>query len=193
MATGAGIASTGLGIFQTVSSMSRAKKAEEAIKNFKRQELINPFKNIQISTLKSDQETEANLSRFATSVDTLQRGGTRAVFSGLPKITESNILLQNLISQDLEKQDLDRSFAIAEGEEDIREIQENREINALLGLGQSLQTGRQDAMSGISNIFSSGMALTSALDLEGLTPEQKTAKTLARRKARENRLAIRNA
>ena len=192
MAIGAGVASAGIGIFQTAKGIIGERKDRKTIEEFKRQKLINPFRDIPISTLKSEQQTEAGLSRFATSVDVLQRGGTRAILGGLPKVSESNILLQNLISQDLEEQEIRRNLLIAEGEEKIRGIQENREINALLGLGQSLQTNRQDAASGFANIISSGLALTSAFDEEGLTPDEKAAKRSTRRTARENRIALRN-
>ncbi len=191
MAIGAGIASAGIGIFQTGSAIIGARKDRKAIEEFDRQELINPFKDLPISTLKSEQQTEANLSRVATSVDALQRGGTRAILGGLPRISESNILFQNLISQDLEEQETRRNLLIAEGEERIRAIQENREVNALLGLGQSLQTNRQDAVSGFENIISSGLALTSAFG-GNLTPEQRLENKKVRNTARENRIALRN-
>lgn len=163
MAVGAAVASAGIGIYQTVSGISRAKQSQKAIQEFKRQELINPFTNLPISTLKSEQQTEAGLSQFATSTEALQRGGTRAILGGLPRVSESNIMLQNIISQDLEEQENRRNILIAQGEEKIRSIQENREIAALQGLGQSFQTGRQDAASGVQNIISSGLALSSSL------------------------------
>ena len=166
MATGTAIASAGLGIFQTVKGISDTNKAKKEIENFNRQELVNPYENIAVSTLKSDQQTDANLSNVATSIDALQRGGSRTVLAGVPKLNESNILLQNLISQDLENQDINRELLIAKGEENIRGIQESREINALQGLGQQLQTSRQDTQSGINNIFSSVLAVDSATNKE---------------------------
>jgi hypothetical protein len=164
MAVGTGIASLGLAIGQTVAGGIRAKKDRKAIHDFRRQDLINPLENIQISTLRSDKQTDANLSNFATSVDALQRGGTRAISTGLPRINEGNILVQNQILQDLEDQDQQRNILIAQGEERIRAIREGREINALQGLGQSLQTNRQDTFSGTQNIISSSLALTAALE-----------------------------
>lgn len=164
MATGSAIASAGIGIFQTVQGAKRVKEANQALRNFKRQDLVNPFGNLQVSTLKSEQQTDANLSSFATSVDALQRGGTRAVLGGLPRLNEANILVQNQISQDLENQDIQRKILFAQGEERIRAIQEGREIDALQGIGQQLQTGRQDIMSGASNVLSSALAISSATD-----------------------------
>lgn len=164
MATGSAIASAGIGLFQTAQGFVRERKATKAIEEFNRQELINPFRDVPISTLRSEQQTEAGLSRAATSVEALQRGGTRAVFGGLPRLQESNILLQSQISADLEEQERRRNILIAQGEEKIRGIQESREVAALQGLGQSLQVGRQDIASGAQNIVLSGLALGSSLD-----------------------------
>lgn len=166
VATAMAITSTAIGLAQTGKGMIDANNTRKEIENFNRQELVNPYENISVSTLKSDQQTNANLSNVATSVDALQRGGTRAVLGGIPRINESNILLQGLISQDLEQQDVNRDLLIAKGEQEITGIRENREINALQGLGQQLQTARQDTMSGISNAITSGLSISNALKFD---------------------------
>ena len=166
VATALAITSTAIGLAQTGKGMIDANNTRKEIENFNRQELVNPYENISVSTLKSDQQTDANLSNVATSVDALQRGGTRAVLGGIPRINESNILLQGLISQDLEQQDINRDLLIAKGEQEITGIRENREINALQGLGQQLQTARQDTMSGISNAITSGLSISNALKFD---------------------------
>lgn len=155
-----GVASAGYQIYNAEKQKSDAKKA---INNFQRQDLDNPYKDIQISTVKSEQQTEANNVNFATSVDALQRGGTRAVITGIPRINQQNILLQNIISADLDRQDKERQRLIARGEENIRAIRENRETRALGGLGQQLQTASQDSASGVSNLVSTGLSLGSEL------------------------------
>ena len=196
MAIGVGIASVGLGVFQAVKGASDAKKLKQEISDFDSQDLNNPNKNIALSTLKSDQQTEANVRNFATANENLQRGGTRAIASTLPQLSDSNILLQNLTSQDLSVQDSNRSLAIARGEERITDIREKREFNALQGLGQGLQSARQDTMSGINNIFSSSLGLFGGEDGGvfggGLTAEERLANKQARLDGRENRIAIRN-
>ncbi len=159
MAVGAGIVSTGIDLFKTVDQSIKAKNIEDRIADFDRQTLVNPARDIQISTLASDQETEANLSRFATSVEALQRGGQRAIAGTLPRLSEGNILLQNQISKDLSDQDIRRSFAIARGEKNIQNIIEKREGDALLGLGQELQNKRQGAQDSFGSAFGSFLAL----------------------------------
>lgn len=155
--------SVGMAGMQIANAEKQKSDAEKAIKNFKRQELVNPYENIQISTLKSDQQTEANLVNASTSVEALRRGGTRAVLGGIPKVNENNILLQNMISADIDAKDKERQKLIANGEAEIRNIQEGRETRALAGLGQSLQTARQDSASGIGNLITSGLTLGDSL------------------------------
>lgn len=153
--------------YQIFSAEKQKADAKKAIKNFRRQDLDNPFKNIQISTLKADQQTEANLSNVATSTEALRRAGTRAVIGGIPRLNQQSILLQNLISSDIERQDRERQQLIARGEENIRAIRENRETRALQGLGQQLQTARQDSASGLRNLTTGLLSFGSALNNQG--------------------------
>lgn len=155
--------------YQIFSAEKQKADAKKAIENFERQDLENPFKNIQISTLKSEQQTEANNVNLATSVDALQRAGTRGVLGGLPRINQQNILLQNLISADLDRQDKERQRLIAQGEQRIQGLQERREEAALQGLGQQLQTARQDSATGIANLASGILAFGSATSNTGST------------------------
>lgn len=160
IALGLGAASS---LYQTIDGAIQRKKFQDAIDNFKRQELNNPYKELQVSTLKADQQTAQNLSTSASAIDTLQRAGARTLLSGLPKVQENSILLQNMISQDLANQDIKRQQLIAQGEERIRAIREQRDQNALLGLGQGLQTARQDMFSGLTNLASIGLSADSLL------------------------------
>jgi len=157
------VVSLGISAYKISEAEKQKKDAKNAINDFKRQDLVNSYENIQLATLQADQQTEANTSNMASSIDVLQRGGTRAVIGGIPRVNEQNILLQNIISQDLQRQDAERSQLIAKGESDIMAIREGRESNALLGLGQQLQTARQDSASGIASAFSSVLSLGDAI------------------------------
>ena len=173
------VGSAGYSIYNSEKKKSDAKKQIEA---FERQEFNNPFENLKISTLKADQETDANLSRNATSVDALQRGGTRAVLGGIPKVNESNVLLQNLISQDIEKQDRENKLLLAKGEQNITDLRERREESALLGLGQQLQSARQDSANGVASLVSGGLSFANAFSNNpqvDLTPQVSKVSTPA--------------
>lgn len=143
--------------YNIIKSEKDKNEAEKAARELKRQELENPYENIQISTLKSEQQTDANLSNAATSVDALRRGGTREVLGGIPKINENSILLQNQISQDLEAQNRERQMLIARGEENIRAIRENREIGALQGLYNQKDTAIHNQANAFDNLVQTGV------------------------------------
>ncbi len=166
MAIAGAILAVGTSIY-TISEAEKSKKeAREGIENFKRQDLVNPFANIGISTEKEDRLLDAGLSSQATSVEALRRGGTRAVLSGLPRVSEANILLSNLITDSIAEKSERRDFAIARGEFRNQELQELREREALQGFGQMLQTARQDTVTGVSNLVSGGLSLGSAINPE---------------------------
>ena len=171
MATGAAIASGVTGLVQLGVGLSQEAKRRKAIRDFKRQDLTNPFKELTVSTLQSDQLTEANNVNFATSVDALQRGDSRTLLGGLPALNDSTLRLQQAISADLDQQDKRNKLLIARGEESIRAIKENRDNQNLLGLGQDLQNARQTVQSGLSNL------LGTALSLGGLNNDSETVLT----------------
>ena len=86
MATGAAIASGVSVLVQLGTGIVGAAKKRDAINNFNRQDLVNPFKELTVSTLKSDQLTEANNVNFATSLDALSRGDSRASSSYIGRL-----------------------------------------------------------------------------------------------------------
>lgn len=159
---GTALLGAGKSIGQIFGSNKKADQAQNQIENFQFTERTNPYANLTINTTAADQQTDANLSNAATSIDALQRGGVRAVLGGIPRINENNILLQNIISQDIARQEQQRDLLIAQGEEKIQNIQERREEMALQGLGQQFQTYRQDAQSGFGGLISSGLSFASA-------------------------------
>jgi len=173
MAVVGAIVAVGLGTYTVINAENQKKKSRQAIKDFKRQELINPFADLQINTTREEMARDAQLSANATSVDALQRGGTRAVISGVPRLSESNVLLQNSILASIDDKVEKRDFAIARAEQRNQEIIERREEQALQGLGQQYQTARQDSATGTSNIVSGGLALVSAISANS-TPQVET-------------------
>ena len=159
LTTAATIVGLGASALQVGQGISDANKAQKAIDNFEKQDLTNPFENIQVNTQKADQQTRAANANFATSIDALQRAGSRTIIGGIPRITESNILLQNIISQDLANQERENDLLIARGEERIQNIQENRENQALQGFGNQLNVAKQNISTGITDFVSSGLSL----------------------------------
>jgi len=150
--------------YQIYNAEKQKKDAKDAIRKFRSQDLVNEYDSLTVDTSKSQQQTEANLSNMATATEALRESGSRGVFAGIPRLNEANVLLQEAISSDLERQSRENKILFAQGEENIRAIRENREALALQGLGQQLQTSRQDTASGISNAVSGLLALDSAIN-----------------------------
>ena len=169
-ATTAAVLGVATSAYQTVDNINRANSAKKQIENAQRQTLENPAKNIQISTEASEQQTKANLINVATSVEALRRSGTREVLGGIPRVTEASILAQDQISQDLDIQARERDYAIAAGEERLQAIREQRERDALLGLGQELNAARQNIVTGIGDFASSTLAFRSIYGTNPQTP-----------------------
>jgi len=173
VATAGLIVSAGVSAYQIARAEKQKADAKKQIADFDRQELVNPYENIQISTKKSDQQTEANLVNVATTVDALQRGGTRAILGGIPRINNQSLILQERISQDLTNQELQRDLQIARGEENIRAIRENREVGALAGLHNQLDTANHTQANAIGSILQTGLGFAEMINSGGSGKEFK--------------------
>ena len=170
MAIAGAVISAGVATYSIVSSENQKKKArqqerdaQKSLEEFQQQDLVNPYEALRVSTVGADQQTNALLSQNATSVDALQRGGARTVIGGLPILTQRNILLQNQISADLDRQQAQNAQLYAQGQDKVQSLRENREMGALLGYGQQLQTARQDYVSGNTNLASGVLSAGSML------------------------------
>lgn len=153
----------GTSLYQTGSAIAEGNKAQDAIDAFKPQERRNPYKDLALDTTSADQQTAANISNVASSIEAVQRTGGRGVAAAVPRLTESSLILQDRISADLTNQAQRRDELIARGEDKIQDLQDQREREILAGLGQQLNVSRQDVVSGVQGIVSGGLALDSAI------------------------------
>lgn len=75
IATIAGSAVTaGTGIAQAIGAGKRKREALEAIQNYDRQDLTNPYNNLQVSTAGSDLQREDLARSIATFADNASMG-----------------------------------------------------------------------------------------------------------------------
>ena len=83
-----GTAAAGLALsgYQMYQGNKQSKEAANALKNYKRNDLTNPYENDQISTVGSDYMREQSGQMSADMVDSSRNGGIRAIFGGIPKI-----------------------------------------------------------------------------------------------------------
>ena len=142
IAAGSAALSAGTGLAGYLSQGKQARKYQEQIQNYERQKLVNPFAGLQVSTLGADRQRE-DLNRTMTTYGNLASlSGTRGIASLLPNLTQTQNDQTAKIAANLDEQEKQRQQLIAQGDAQVQAMQENREQNDLLGLGQAYQTSK---------------------------------------------------
>ena len=167
-ATATALIGRGLAAFQAIDGMDQKRKAQNALQDYKRQNLdaSNPYENIQISTVGTDIMREESQRNNANAVDALRNGGTRGV-AMIPQLVAGQNRQNQEIRAYLDDQINKRNYAIAGDQTAIRGMKEDRENADLAGLGQQMQTGRQDMWSGFRGLASAGMYAANNIDWKG--------------------------
>ena len=134
--------SAGTGLAGYLSQGKQARKYQKLIENYERQKLVNPFAGLQVSTLGADRQRE-DLNRTMTTYGNLASlSGTRGIASLLPNLTQIQNDQTAKIAANLDEQQKQIDQLKAQGDAQVQAMQENREQNDLLGLGNALQTAR---------------------------------------------------
>lgn len=142
IAAGSAALSAGTGLAGYLSQGKQARKYQEQIENYERQKLVNPYANLQVSTLGADRQRE-DLARTMTTYGNLASlSGTRGIASLLPNLTQTQNDQTAKIAANLDEQEKQRQQLIAQGDAQVQAMQENREQNDLLGLGNAYQTSK---------------------------------------------------
>lgn len=167
-ATGAAI-SAGGALSKAISGAQRARKMQDAIANYQRQDLTNTVRgNIGVSTLGADLAREEMARGTATSVDALASGGVRGMVGGIGRVQQANNTTQREIGADLDRQQQQIDQMVIQDDQRIRQMQERREEQDLAGMGAELNAGRQDQYSGVGDIGQSLMSGGGMLGAMGL-------------------------
>ena len=142
IAAGSAALSAGTGLAGYLSQGKQARNYQKQIENYERQKLVNPFAGLQVSTLGADRQRE-DLNRTMTTYGNLASlSGTRGIASLLPNLTQTQNDQTAKIAANLDEQEKQRQQLIAQGDAQVQAMQENREQNDLLGLGQAYQTSK---------------------------------------------------
>lgn len=147
----------GMSAYQLYQGAKDKSDAQDALNNYNRQDLVNPFENVAVSTVGSDLIREEAGRTSSTIVDSLQKAGSRAILSGIPKVQAGTNAMNKEGQAYLDEQVMNREYAIAKDDTNIRSMQEARENADLAGIGNQLEVGRQDMWSGIRGLASSAM------------------------------------
>lgn len=155
---GVSVAALG-GAAQILSGSKRAREAKRALKNFQRQDLKNVTKGMRVSTMGAELQTKEAQRRFATSVDALSSGGVRGLVGGLGQVEQQQQIQQQQIAANLDQQQIGIDRMAAQDEANIRQMQEQRENQAIQGMGAELAAGKAQVASGISGIAQAGVSM----------------------------------
>lgn len=174
----------GLSVYQTVDAKKKQKEAEKAAEEYERQQLKNPYEDLQVSTLGAELQQQNLNNQVGTAVDTLRAGGTRAILGGLPTIYDSVIQSNNQIAAGLDQQANQNEQLAAQGSAMVQNMTDQRERDDLLGIGNAINTYRQEYNQGLSNTIKSGVNVASAVST--LPSSQTTATTNTNTNANPN-------
>lgn len=136
------------------------KRAKAEMNNYERAELQNAFKNIQVSTMDTDIMREEAMRNTANMISASQQGGMRGVVSSMPSIqnyiNSNNKQIQSILDGRLRN----REMAIAQDEQRLREIRENRDLQNLSAISSRYQSGEQSIANGITGAIASAGSLS---------------------------------
>lgn len=137
---------------QAASGAARAKKAKKALEKFQRQELKNVTKDLKVSTLGAQLQTQEAQRRFATGVDALRSGGVRGLVGGLSSLEQQQQVAQQQIAAGLDMQQAQIDQMRVQDEANIRQMQEQRESSQIAGLGAEIAAGRQQVNASLQGL-----------------------------------------
>jgi hypothetical protein len=149
---GLGLATAGIGLYQTIKGSKEKRDAEKALEAYQRQQLQNQAENLRVSTLGADLQREEASRLASTQVDALQGGGSRALIGGLGKVEVGNQAINQQIGADLDQQQIANEREMMNEEIRIRGMQEARENADIEALSSQFQAGKQDMNMGLGNM-----------------------------------------
>ena len=147
------------GAFDTIQAGKEKKQHQAELDAYQRQELTNKYKEMQISTIGSDMMRDESSKNMATAMNTIGNAGTRAIIGATPKLLAEQNDVAKTIQKGLDDQLMRKNYAIAQDDAQIRGMQEQREYQDLAGIGNAIDTARQDANTGMNTALNGIMAI----------------------------------
>ena len=115
------------GIAKSIMGAKQASKAQKAIDNYDRQELVNVMEGITVSTLGSDLARRELARSAASSMEALQSSGVRGVVGGTGKVQAGVSKQSQEIGAKLDEKLDAKSLAVAKDDVRIQGLTEERE------------------------------------------------------------------
>lgn len=158
---GLGVAGSIVG---SVMDYKKKKKAEDALNNLQTPELVNAFKDQQVSTLGSDLQKQESGRNSATAINALRGGGARAIIGGIGAVEDNTNKVNAEIGANLDMQKKDINMNIANDNVNIRGMKEQRYQNDVAGLSSQINAANDDMKQGIGNAINGATTAASAYD-----------------------------
>ena len=150
--------SMGTSALQTSAANRAAKKAQEDIDNYQRQDIVNPNLGLQVSTLGADRQREDLNRSIATMANQAAMGGSRAILGIAPNLLNAQLQQGQSIAGNLDQQEASRQQAVAQGDGMVMQMTNQMENADLAGLGNRLNVARQERANGVNNLLQTGFA-----------------------------------
>ena len=152
-----------IGGFQKISEGKSMEQAgQRGIDGFEWEELKNPYKDLQVSTLGSDLRTEESARVSATAIEAGRSGGTRGIAATVGRTVAQSNQVSREIAANLDEKQKAIDMAAAGDDVNIRNMTEKRQGDELAGYGNMIDVGRDMRHSGYGDLVAVGGAIDSA-------------------------------
>ena len=125
--------------------------AQQAIKDFKFQDLTNPYKNLSISTAGADFRRDEAARASATATRAAMGAGARGV-AALGNVVAATNDVNREVAANLDEQQRNIDMMTAKDETRIQNMIETRQANELAGYGQMMNVGMGMKHQGLANV-----------------------------------------
>ena len=159
MAVATGVIGAGTGLAKFFEGRAMQKRAQNNIDNFKFEDLTNSYKNLRVSTLGSDLQTEQANINTASNTQAMRAGGNRALVGGLGRQQAMNNTMNKEIAAGLDKQQTNIDFAAAGQDANNQQMMEKRQTDELAGYGAMLGAGQKAKYDGMTDMLNAGVAM----------------------------------
>lgn len=174
-ATAAAIVAVVGGVTKAVVEAKKAKKAQQAIEEYNRQQLKTVTEDLTISRQASDLQREELARTTATSIGALQAGGARTLMGGIGTVNQQAGLKSREIAAGIEKEQKILNILMSQDRARVQGLMEQREREDLAGLGQQMAVSNQNMWGGIVGAATGLVSGISGLRGDGSSSENSSS------------------
>lgn len=151
------------GAYQAIEGSRQAREARRALEDYQRQELLNSYENLQVSTMGADLQKEEQARLASSQVEALQGAGVRGVVGGLGRVEAGNQAVNRQVGADLDMQRKQIDQMIAQEDSRLLSMQEQREMQDISALSSQYNMGNQMFWGGLGQVSNVGMNVATRL------------------------------